>query len=514
MRTVLKALGVAGLLTLAGLAPGWTAGEAAEAGAEKAAPTLDAAMRQEADKILRAVRGQGYRNVGVLKFLVRGEGGEPTDNAGRLNYSLPDRLEVALVLALDPDASDDRQTGVITRTNAVVEASGNRKVNHLTAEGREAFYRAYRKESPFRKAWGNETIPVDDNLAFLTGEVTVARDLRSMRVRVYAFGPRDPRPFEPVLVDDFTAAVDLRTLGDVGVTYTTRGAKIKDVKEASKSELADLNDKTAVADASNGAVQVGDDKESWARKGEAALKVLEESPVKLEIRYTRPGQAPEVVRPGVNPARPPSEFDWVLLRTRPPVESEQVSFVLRNTGSETYGVVLRVNGRNTIYPDQDLNAADVDSYKWVLEPGKTTEVKGWQKSRTNVEPFLVLAESQSRKDEVRYGERPGTLSLSVFKVAGTETEKKLADADKEKPPEQLSISRGAQALQAEVRPQTLAALQSGLKGDAGKAVTARGTRGLIGGTGEEKPNPVKEERLKWNPLPLEQVVIRYYTPRE
>src|SRR4051794_37779158 len=104
MRVALRSLGVLGLLTLAGLAAGWSEEKDAVGVAEKRAPadlpSLDEALRAEAAKIVDEVVGQKYRNVGVLKFMVRGDGGDFRDGIGNLNYTLPDRLEVALVLAL------------------------------------------------------------------------------------------------------------------------------------------------------------------------------------------------------------------------------------------------------------------------------------------------------------------------------------------------------------------------------------------------------------------------------
>src|SRR4051794_6131606 len=82
----------------------------------KAVPNYDQAVRDQAPKILAALKAKGYKNIGVLKFLVRNEGGPLRDNFGPINRTLPDRLEIALLLALDPDGD----MGILYRASDAV----------------------------------------------------------------------------------------------------------------------------------------------------------------------------------------------------------------------------------------------------------------------------------------------------------------------------------------------------------------------------------------------------------
>ncbi len=57
---------------------------------------LEKQLLKEAPGILKYLREKGYKNVGVLKFRSK-IGDEPvSDNAGTINLSLADRLEIAL----------------------------------------------------------------------------------------------------------------------------------------------------------------------------------------------------------------------------------------------------------------------------------------------------------------------------------------------------------------------------------------------------------------------------------
>src|SRR5712692_9522941 len=69
---------------------------------EKGLPNFDLAVREQAPKVLDMLKAKGYKNVGVLKFLARNEGGAWRDNLGPVNRTLADRLEIALLVSLKP----------------------------------------------------------------------------------------------------------------------------------------------------------------------------------------------------------------------------------------------------------------------------------------------------------------------------------------------------------------------------------------------------------------------------
>src|SRR3954471_20804171 len=71
--------------------------------AEEPRQDLRRGMVLAAPKVLRHLRDKGYRNVGVLKFLVKKGKGAPADNVGGLNLDAARILELALILKDDVD---------------------------------------------------------------------------------------------------------------------------------------------------------------------------------------------------------------------------------------------------------------------------------------------------------------------------------------------------------------------------------------------------------------------------
>src|SRR4051812_11835449 len=76
---------------------------------------LTAALQEKAPAVLEHVRKKGFKNVGVLKFLVRQNDGTPRDDAGDLNMSLANKTEVALILA-----NTDERFGIIDKASDFV----------------------------------------------------------------------------------------------------------------------------------------------------------------------------------------------------------------------------------------------------------------------------------------------------------------------------------------------------------------------------------------------------------
>src|SRR6516225_5785158 len=135
---------------------------------------LDARLREQAPKIIEYLQKNNCENVGVLKFLVDRGDGKASDNAGPLNAGIAGRLEVALLLSLR-----DEKPGVVYQANEV--AAKIRGASHLTAEGRQKFFRR-----PYVLAWGEPGRTVQPD-RFLTGLVSLSKDLRQTTVRVDAF---------------------------------------------------------------------------------------------------------------------------------------------------------------------------------------------------------------------------------------------------------------------------------------------------------------------------------------
>src|SRR5580692_5745642 len=76
---------------------------------------LDEQMFGKAKAILSTLKAKGFKNVGVVKFMVKRADGPPQDYVGDLNQTLANKLEVALVLA-----NEDDKFGIIEKASEAV----------------------------------------------------------------------------------------------------------------------------------------------------------------------------------------------------------------------------------------------------------------------------------------------------------------------------------------------------------------------------------------------------------
>src|SRR5262249_35111532 len=279
-----------------------------------------------ADAAVQFLQKEGCTNVGVLKFLVADGAGPLLDNAGPLNGTVADRLEVALVLAIPEQADPDEEIGVVTRASEAVARSGNHRASHRTAAGRAEFFRLSPKL--FTRAWGGQANVVPD--AFVTGEARLAPDLRTVSVKLQAFTKKDPSKL--VTVHEFTAPVDDRTLTESGISFMgARGA---------------LDDEKYVEQVVKGAPKTTDSLEKRKEKEvQFASWMRDDAPVRVTLLY----KGDEVrIKDGTVPT---------------PREDQTVIFRLENRGNEDYGVALFVNGENTIFSER---VPPLYGYKWIL----------------------------------------------------------------------------------------------------------------------------------------------------
>src|SRR5262245_50782385 len=176
------------------------------------ADDLEGVLLDRAKGLVRFSQEQGYKNVGVLKFLAAKDGSDFSDNLGTVNTLLARRLEVALVLANSPR----KPVGVIDDASAV--AARTRGANHRTSEGRRILFAAQ-----YKLAWGEPKVPVTAD-AFLTGLVEVSRDLKRVRI-TFLYFDRKTNWLEPVPgVPDAIVANRAAALVEMGESFTVRGA--------------------------------------------------------------------------------------------------------------------------------------------------------------------------------------------------------------------------------------------------------------------------------------------------
>jgi hypothetical protein len=442
--------------------------------ARASADELDAKLAAVAPKVLDYLKAKKCETVGVLKFLVDKGDGKLMDNAGTLNQGIADRLEVALILALKTD-----DMSVIYRaSDGATTIAG---ANHLTLAGRKAFFN---KQYPW--AWG----PPDDKAkpsVLLTGEVVVSKDLKQTTVTIQAFGPDGAM----VTIPDAKVSVEtpLRVLVDSGRSYLITEKTHKDVfsrgfkKEDVKNTVVEQN--------------IALDSGSQPPMPKPSVPSFDaDAPIRVSVLIA--GRAVQVQNGAV----------------REPKVDEKVELLLENMTDDVYGVVLKINGENTIFREK-FDAKDC--YKWILKKKEKNYVTGFQETNDKWNEFRVLPYEESKANEVNYGPVMGTIQVTAFRG-------KLVDA-KSKPPvtqpvkkEELvvaAISRGAiqyneDGNPAGIRPQTLGALKGKLQS---REQVTTGSKGLLG-IGNQTEHPVN--KVVFEADPAEAVMnysIRYYRPK-
>jgi hypothetical protein len=470
------------LRRILGLTAGVLLAGAATARAE-GVPSLDEALLKNAPPVLDYLHGknekkQAFKNAGVLKFLVRRGDGPLADNVGPLNRSLADRLEVALILA-----NEDNKLGILRRAGDSVAAAGMR-ANHRTPEGRANFFDI--PKEAFTRAWGKLTEEPD---CFLTGEARLAADLRTILVKVQAFGKDDPKDL--VTVCTFEAATDERTLAEAGLRYLSprpRGLPIPVIKKLTEDKEKNASTILPVADTN---------KETAFKLVQQLQEEKRDDPIELTILYN-----------GKPVAR-----DAAGVPT--PDEGVKVQFRLTNrTKDATFGVVLLVNGENTIFREEQ--GPPLEMYKWVVEPGKSITIDGYQSNLQKCDAFKVLPPRESEERAVHYGKDAGLIGLWVFQGVGKE-EANYARYETPKPPEDVRlVSKGTPKPNAnDPPPKDLLTLKDRLRkqlrtDDADEAKGPR-AKGLIV-SGEQEKSPVETTPFKAYPVPVKFDTIRYYQP--
>jgi hypothetical protein len=438
---------------------------AGPAGAAEA-QRLDQALAQAGPEMVRFLQQGSYKVVGVLPLRARIGNGPLRADLGPLHRNLARRLEVALVLALPDDSIT-----LVSGAGDAVAGSKNPRVNHTTPSGRRQFFQI--DDKYFQSAWGDQHVRPE---VFLTGEATLNSDYRNMEVRVQAFDRQHPEQLREVC--HFTAAADARTLTEAGVSFARpRGFEDGDAP-GPKYAPPSLVPKEVRPE----------------NPDQAFLVVAEKSPVRLEVLYDgKPVQA----RAGLLPT---------------PGPDETVTFRLTNEGDQTCGALLKINGRNTIFNEE---ADDLHCHKWVLKPGQSIEVQGFQKDDDTHEAFKVKPEAESRRLAELYGEYAGTIELVVFREARGSADEAVVKNEERRSGQDLAIARGSVTPAAGIRPREFRSLKSALademKRGEEEARKAK-SRGLIV-PGEKGKKEIEYVSFSPYPRPVVSLSLRYYEPK-
>jgi hypothetical protein len=429
------------------------------------AGTLNEELLRSAPRVLDYLKAHGFKTVGVLKFRVQDAQGSVSDRVGPLNLNLATRLELALVLTTDIQ----NPLNVIRDASSV--AARLPGVNHLTPDGRRALF-----DGRYRLAWGDTEMAAD---AFLTGVVAVGPDLHELTVAILGFG-RESTVLEPIV--RFTAALDPPVLVDLGESFLTRGM-------FDGGRIAQ-----APAQVIDSAVRV--------REGAQTHPLFDPSaPVTLEILYDD--------RPVALETRDGTAF------VREPREGQAVTMVLRKRDATAirYGVVLAVNGENTLFKER---TSPLTSSKWVLSPEvPEIRVRGYQSKEREAEAFRILSPKDSKRDLVSYGPDAGTIQLVVFREeptpgrSTTSSELEPSQAPEAAPraePEDLAVLN--HGIFPQGQPASLAALRAQLPVSA----NAPANRGLIR-QGTAFASTISRVAFRPDPTAVLSAKIIYYRPK-
>ncbi len=134
-----------------------------------------------------------------------------------------------------------------------------------------------------------------------------------------------------------------------------------------------------------------------------------------------------------------------------PDPSKPVSFSIANKGDKRLGVDVKLNGTSLLLRQSDASEA---CRVWVLEPGKSYELKGYYEDteKENVAPFKILTGDAAKSAREQLGDKAGEILINVFEEG--------VDAP------EMEISRGLRGHTSKVARGSLHSLQRSLMASA------------------------------------------------
>jgi hypothetical protein len=457
-----------GLLSLGLLAP-------APARAEEL-PTLEFGLGRAARKIIEHLNAKGYRNVGVLKFLLRREGQDKySDSLGTLNLLLARRLEVALVVKNDPR----NPVGIIENASAVAATIPG--ASHLTPEGLDKLFAA-----DYPLAWGKERVKAD---ALIVGDGVVSRDLRTLTLGIHLIGS-DTHKLH-TLARAEVVRLSPAHLSETGESFH-RGAFTRKAQAGNRTPAA-----KEVLDAPD---RFSDGKAEPAQREQVLLAEAEKVRQGDRPHPAKDDEAPFVLEVLYDGKVQPVEVQGGQARIPEPAEGQKVvlRYTRRDKSDQVYGVVIKVNGENTLFRQKLPDAKCRCWLSYPEEAGKPVELPGFQISDDKLEQFRVASREESKEREVYYGSDVGTIAMTVFpELRGKKSAPVLDYAKKD----ELLIGR-AELPPSQAKPETFAQLQASLY--------AGVDRGLLVEGGKKEESRIEKIKFRSDPIPAMALTLHYY----
>ncbi len=419
---------------------------------------IDEKLTENAKDLVKELQDKGFKNVGVLKFLVK-KGKAPTDgNVGAMNMNMAERLENALLLG----NNEYKPLGIIANATQYA-AKADAKFSVKSVESRKAIF-----THKYPLAWGKEQVFAD---AFITGTVDLSVDMKTATIDVGYFD----RTGVIHRLSKFDVKTDRDILSDSGQSFAIARRGLK------KRSLDDLDN-----DAANSAAQA----DSGKPVNQQLSKDSESAPIKVEILYN-----------GVSQNISADDASAGEMKLGTPAKGDTVAIQLTNTTSQKIGVVLKVNGISTL---DNETGEDASNRKWVLEPGKPYQIQGFYVA-DKVNIFQVLDDNESAArmaDEAWAGKaRAGYIDVSVF----SEGPAPNPDSDTMKVGRGISLRNPTAKSRSLNHPATAAEAKK-----KARELTMK-KRGLID-KGTNQQDSVLERDSLSNPTQIYQMHIGYYKP--
>jgi hypothetical protein len=432
-----------------------------------AGETLAESLYAKAPAVLQKLKKKDMTAVGVLKFTT--DDGATSDTLKELGLTLAVRTQTALLLA-----NKDPQLVVIENPSKQVDEAKLYEANHLSADGRKAFF-----TKKYLPAFGKDEM---DATGFVVGTARPSEDRKTLTLKLQLFDKSGTRTD---LTDEWAVDFDPDLLGEAGDSYAlppiTRKAVVSG-QPIKKEEIRKL-----VVDTSLVVVKATP---PTPEAKPVPNPALENCPVRWEIRYN------DKVQPVSGDLLPE------------PAEGDKVTFVLTNPSKdETFAVVLLVNGESTLYKERQAVAK---CRKWILEPRTETVISGFQTGPVESKVFKVVRPEDPDADSVRYSENLGQFRLAVF--AGKVTDKNPNPADGKSVDEVSAIANARLNDRPDgVRPQSLEELQASLTRTGRDGTNARGV--VVAGAAAESKT-VQAWFAVASETPVADITLRYFHPKK
>ncbi len=381
------------------LTPGFACLMALASTASARADHVDRVLAGNAGKIFDEVAKLKAKNVAVLKFQTQIGDAKPRFGTASAGVEMVNRLENLLTLMQNP--RDPRFT-VLTRAGEAATAlakESKTSIDWTTPEGRKSLFAL-----KLPVLWDDKDLRQPD--AFVTGTLIVAKDFRSVTIKLCAFTKAAPEQ----LFDSGTGAggklekpllppvyMDRAMLASHGLTFSTS----RGLKATGKSRDWFVQDETA-------SKSVAD------RVNQDGAKSVPSAASRIELQILLDGK-PVAIQPDDGSMGEPV---FGMISTKE-AAGQKMRFTLKNHHSERLAVLLCVNGANTIAIDgETLDDPDKPRGRFrtfVLEPGVQYGIPG----------ALVKAGDGERSSWQELEVLPAALGAQLFEQLNPQTRGKL-----------------------------------------------------------------------------------------